>query len=114
MTEKVIQMILFNKPPREYLHAPRTTEIDPPTPSSSSTQGEKRAASDPLERAVFECLSTISVKKPENPDIEFFKSTLPNMAAFSDLQKSESKLVITKTRRVIWSPTQTIRTGYTK
>ena len=72
------------------------------TPSTSSRSSIKRKASskppvDEMESAVVSYLSERNVRKPENPDLDFFKSILPDVATLDASQKRRFKVQILQT-----------------
>ncbi|KAK7084300.1 hypothetical protein SK128_024174 [Halocaridina rubra] len=81
---------------KESLKTPRTTENDPSPPgfATLSRRVRKRAADNPFERAVADFISKKSGEKSGNPDLQFFKSILPDVAGFSASQKRQFKIKI--------------------
>lgn len=72
------------------------------TPSSLFSSSTKRKAPpkppvDEIESAVVGYLSQRNVRKPENPDLNFFKSILPDVGALSASQKRRFKVLILQT-----------------
>ncbi|XP_066960700.1 uncharacterized protein [Macrobrachium rosenbergii] len=80
----------------EGLETPRTTKNHPSLPSfaTSSKRGRKRVADDPFERTVADFISKKSGGESENPDFQFFKSLLPDVAGFSGSQKRRFKIKV--------------------
>ncbi|KAK7078304.1 hypothetical protein SK128_027709 [Halocaridina rubra] len=74
----------------------RTTENGPSHPgfAISTRRGKKRAADNPFERAVADFISKKSREESGNPDLQFFKSILPDVAGFSALQKRRFKVKV--------------------
>lgn len=81
---------------KEVPETPNTTDNDPSPPSCSTSvkRGKKRDADDPLERAVVDFISKKSCEESGNPDLQFFKSILPDMAGFSASQKRRFKIKV--------------------
>ena len=81
---------------KEGPETPRITENDP-SPSSfaiSSRRGRKRAADDLFERTVADFIAKKSGDESGNPDLQFFKSILPDVAGFSASQKRRFKIKV--------------------
>ncbi|KAL1487910.1 hypothetical protein ABEB36_015295 [Hypothenemus hampei] len=69
------------------------------TPSTSTTSSKKRKTLlkppvDEMETAVINYLSKKNASKPENPDLQFFKSILSDVATLNVSQKLRFKLII--------------------
>lgn len=81
---------------KEVPEALRTTENgpSPPTLATSARRGRKRSEDDPLERAVVDFISKKSGEESGNPDLQFFKSILPDVAGFSASQKRRFKIKV--------------------
>ncbi|XP_047484169.1 uncharacterized protein LOC125035903 [Penaeus chinensis] len=81
---------------KEIPETPSTTENGPSPPSCASSvrRGKKRDADDPLERAVVDFISKNSGEESVNPDLQFFKSILPDVAGFSASQKRRFKIKV--------------------
>ncbi|KAK7070728.1 hypothetical protein SK128_023997 [Halocaridina rubra] len=75
---------------------PRTTKYDPSPQGfiTSSRLGRKRPADNSFERAVANFISKKSGEEKGNPDLQFFRSILPDVAGFNALQKRRFKIKV--------------------
>ncbi|KAK7071078.1 hypothetical protein SK128_024600 [Halocaridina rubra] len=81
---------------KEGPETPRTTKNDSSLPgfTTSSRRGIKRAAHYPFERVVADFISKKSGEESGNPELQFFKSILPDVAGFSASQKRRFKIKV--------------------
>ena len=76
-----------------------TSRTNPPTDSSQKSgshprRGRKRFRDDTFEETIVDYIARQSAKPPEHPDLEFFRSILPDMNCLSASQKRRFKIHI--------------------